>query len=98
MVPPLAPTLPPSGLMAHAMPLHYLYGTLPTIIVFTKQKLKPPRGAQTGAAASILKGVWGQFAPIITSNDFYRAKKMSPLFCGFFPEECLAEPVDEPFL
>ncbi len=55
------------------MPPNYLYGTLLTKIVFTKQKLRPPRGAQTGAAASILKGVWGQFAPIITSNDFYRA-------------------------
>ncbi len=49
--------------MAHAMPPHYLYGTLPTKIVITKQKLRPPRGAQTGAAASIEKGVWGQQPP-----------------------------------
>jgi hypothetical protein len=32
-----------------------------------------------GAAASILKGVWGQFAPIINFNDFYRAGFLNPL-------------------
>jgi hypothetical protein len=34
------------------------------------------KGAQTGAAANILMGEWGQFAPIITSNDFYQVKKI----------------------
>ena len=45
---PLAPTLPPRGLTAHAMPPHYLYGTLPTIIVFTKQKLRTPHRRPSG--------------------------------------------------
>jgi len=34
--------------MVHAMPPDYLYGTILQGIVFTKQKLKPPRGALRG--------------------------------------------------
>ena len=60
--------------MAHAMPPYNLYGTLPTKIVFTKQKLRPPRGALRGGGKH-LKGGMEASAPIITSNDFYRAKK-----------------------
>ena len=72
IVPPFAPALPLMGLTAHSMHPHFLYGTLPTKIVFTEQKLRPPRGVLRGGGKH-RKGGWGQFAPIITSNDFPRA-------------------------
>ena len=71
MVPPCANPAP-KGAGARAMPHHYLYGTLPTKNVFTKQRLRPPRGALRGGG-NHLKGGMGASAPIITSNDFYRA-------------------------
>ncbi len=45
------------------------------------------KAVQTGAGESIVKRVWGQVAPIITSNDFSKAQKQNrnyhtPLFCS----------------
>ena len=74
MVPPFSPTLPPWGLNsacdASALPAR----DTPEKNWFHKTEIEAAAQApKRVAAASILTGVWGQFAPIITSNDFSRA-------------------------
>ena len=76
MVPPLRLPCPQGG-SRRMRCLRITWPRHPDKKCFHKTEIEAAnKGAQTGAAANILMGVWGQFAPIITSNDFYQVKKI----------------------
>ena len=60
--------------MAYAMPFVFPVRDMPIKNIFTKPKLRPPRERPEWVAANILKGAWGQFAPIITSKVFLQSR------------------------
>ena len=81
MVPPCASPAP-KGAGAHAMPPHFLYETLLKKKCFHTIEIEAAAGRPNGCGGMHLEGGMGASAPIITSNDSYRAKNATPIVAG----------------